>query len=52
MIILVFLIIFAIIGGVMASSRRRSPLLWGFICFFTGIIGIVILAVIGTDKSA
>lgn len=50
MILLVFMMIFAIIGAVMAGSRNRSPFLWAVICFFTGVIGIIILAVIGTDR--
>jgi hypothetical protein len=40
-------IIFAIIGGTMASNRNRSPIGWAVICFFTGFIGIIILAIVG-----
>lgn len=50
MILLVVMVVFAFIGAAMASGRNRSPFLWAVICFFTGIIGVIILAVIGTDR--
>jgi hypothetical protein len=42
--------IFAWAGASMAANRNRDPMLWGIISFFTGIIGIVILAVIGEER--
>lgn len=34
----------------MASSRNRDPVAWGVICFLTGIIGIIVLALLGTNN--
>jgi hypothetical protein len=47
MLILGALVLFALVGGVMASARNRKAILWMAICFITGFFGIIALAVIG-----
>ncbi len=50
--LIVIWIIFAIIGAVMAGNRNRSTLGWAVICGFTGLIGILILAIAGKNREA
>lgn len=35
----------------MASNQNKSPIFWGLICFLFPLIGLVILAVSGTDRA-
>lgn len=42
---LVVAIICAVVGAKIASSKGRDPAVWGLVCFFTGLIGIIILLV-------
>jgi hypothetical protein len=44
MFILVFLLVFGVIGGIWASAKRRNPIGWGLLCAFLPLIGLVILA--------
>jgi len=37
-------LIFGGIGAAWANSKHLNPLLWGIVCFFTGFIGLIILA--------
>lgn len=41
---LVIALVFAGIGAAWANSKNLSPVLWGVVCFFTGFIGLIILA--------
>ena len=43
-IILIVAVVFAGIGAAWASSKNLSPMTWGVICFFTGFVGLIILA--------
>ena len=36
----------AVVGGYIASQKNRSAEAWAFICFFTGIIGIIAIAAV------
>lgn len=51
-IILIILLVCGFIGSGMAKSRGKDPTAWFFICFLTGIIGIIILAVSGSPAVA
>ncbi|PSM19845.1 hypothetical protein [Nitratireductor sp. StC3] len=45
MVILILIgLVFAGVGAAWASSKNLSPFLWGLLCFFTGFIGLIILA--------
>ncbi|RAX37854.1 hypothetical protein [Rhizobium tropici] len=48
--ILIFMGVFGGIGAAMAGSRGRSGVAWFFICAFTGLFGIIILALIGSSS--
>jgi hypothetical protein len=53
--IIVILVVFGIcgiIGYQMAQSRGKDPMLWGILCFFTGLLGILFLAASGDAKPA
>ncbi len=41
---------FGIAGATMAEKRNRNKFGWFTICFFFGIIGIAILAILGENK--
>jgi len=43
--------IFAVIGTEMARARNRDVAVWGLICFVTGLLGIIVLAVVGDESS-
>ncbi len=43
-------LVFAFLGGFYAAKKGRSGALWGIICFFTGIFGLLILAILGENK--
>lgn len=45
-------LICAIICAGMAGSRGRSGVLWGILGFFFGLLAILVLAIIGKDRSA
>ncbi|NEI65011.1 hypothetical protein [Rhizobium leguminosarum] len=45
-------IVFGFIGAMMAKSKNKEPVLWFIICAFTGLIGIIILAVSKADEKA
>lgn len=47
--ILIFLAVLgcALIGAGMASGRNRRPAVWFFICFLSGIFGVIALAFMG-----
>jgi len=43
-------IIFAIIAAIMAENRNRSKIGWALGGFFFGILAILVLAILGTNK--
>ena len=46
-IIVIFMLVFAIIGAVMAEHRGRSMVGWGLGCAFFGLFGVLALALSG-----
>lgn len=53
--IIIFLavaLICAVAGAVMAGHRGRSPIGWFIICFFIGLFGILLLAILGPANRA
>jgi len=53
MIYVIFLVVWiacGFIGASMARSQGRDPSLWFFMCVLTGVPGLVVLAVIGSEK--
>lgn len=48
LLILVFFgAVFAAGGAIVANSRGKDPIQWAIICFFTGFIGLIVLAALG-----
>ena len=39
-------VVWAVAGGYIASQKNRSAEAWAFICLFTGIIGIIVIAAV------
>lgn len=50
LVLLTVWIIMGTIGAVMAEKRNRNKIGWFAICFFFGLIGIAILAILGENK--
>ncbi len=53
--LIVFLIVtglFAWLGAEMAKTRNRDSTTWAIVCGLTGLIGVIILALIGKAESA
>lgn len=48
--ILIVWTICAAIGASMATKRNRNEVLWGGICFLTGVFGIAVLALMGNAR--
>jgi hypothetical protein len=46
-IIAIFMLIFAIVGALMAEHRGRSLIGWGLCCAFFGLLGVIALAIAG-----
>jgi hypothetical protein len=44
-------LVFALIGGMMATNRNRNPYGWAILCFFTSIFGLILLAIVGKSDS-
>ncbi|MGR9399867.1 hypothetical protein ACU8M5_08960 [Rhizobium leguminosarum] len=44
-------IIFGLIGSAIAKRKNKEPVLWFIICAFTGLIGIIILAVLKSEQT-
>ncbi|WP_150128961.1 hypothetical protein [Rhizobium phaseoli] len=44
-------LVFGLVGSAMAKSKNKEPVLWFFICAFTGLIGIIILAVLKAEQT-
>jgi hypothetical protein len=40
-------VVFAAIGGEMAKARNRDAAVWALLCFATGLLGIIVLAIVG-----
>ena len=51
MIYIVLSMVCGVIGVFVARSKNLNPVLWGAICFFTGIIGLLILTFMRSKAS-
>lgn len=40
----------AFFGGYIADKKNRNPIVWGLVCFLTGLIGLLIIAVLPKPK--
>jgi hypothetical protein len=44
MVIIFIMLVFGVIGGFWAQSKRLNPWLWGIVCGLFPVIGLIVLA--------
>jgi hypothetical protein len=48
--VIIVLAVWAAFGWAMAETRNRNKGAWAAVCFLTGFIGVIVLALIGTKQ--
>jgi hypothetical protein len=48
--LIIIALVFGIVGAKMADNRGRDRVSWAIACALTGLIGVLILALIGKDR--